>query len=202
MQLYFSAKITRLDLTMDVYDFPRNLHPYKANLIESSIPMNKEGTEIESYILGSKGGKCRITIYNKNTELGIESNDYYIRTEIVLRNLNCSLAELNNSLMDEFKKIRFFCNEFMSNPQFSDSFLASVTKEGLTKALINVSRNDRVRYLRYLIDYEDYPLLAHKSRFDYTHYKAFKPWVHPNFLDKDLLKKYKSLLKAVIYPIT
>lgn len=201
-EFYFKAKVTRLDLTMDIYDFPRNLIPYKAGIKVSSIHRSNDGSTISSFILGSRKSDCQVTIYDKNIEQGIESDQHYVRTEIELRNLNCSLHELNSNLMYEFKKIRFFNDEFMTDPMFSADFISTVSDKdiGLSGALINLDRNQRNQYLRRLAHYEVCPLRARCKRFDYAHYDAFRPLVHPDFINTKLLKKHKSLLKGVVYP--
>lgn len=201
MDIYFRAKVNRLDLAIDLKSFPSDLFPHKSKAQISAIFRSDETGKIESHVIGSEKSDIRITIYDKDAQQGLESDGFRQRFEINLRNLNCSLANLDPSLVNEFREINFFDAEFLQDSRFSYQFQGDTYYMGLNSALAEIEDyNIRKRYLRYLEDYRAYPLNFDNLNFHRAHYDAFRYWLHPDFQDKDLVRQSKSLLLGAVMP--
>ncbi|MGZ6416245.1 MAG: hypothetical protein ACXVDW_18805, partial [Bacteroidia bacterium] len=109
--IYFHAVVTRLDLTLDVYDMEPNLYIQKNRAIQSSHYRELDG-KLSSQIIGSDKSNCRITMYDKNLEQEHKGNDRsgtnHQRIEIRRRKLNCTMNALNDSLLRELKELNFY----------------------------------------------------------------------------------------------
>jgi hypothetical protein len=203
MDIYFQAKVNRLDLAIDLKNFPSDLFPHKSKARFSDIFRCEETGKIESHVIGSEKSDIRITIYDKDAQQGLQSDGFRQRIEINFRNLNCSLAKLDPTLVNEFREINFFDAEFLQDNRFSYQFQNNTYNSGLNSALASVATEDyniSKRYLRYLKDYQAYPLNFDNLNFHWAHRDAFRYWLHPGLQDKKLVRQTKSLLLGAITP--
>lgn len=180
--IYFHAWVTRLDLTLDIYDMEPDLYLHKNRVLQSVIIRDEDSGKICSQILGSDESDCRITEYDKDLEQGYDNNgNNYKRIEIRLRNLGCSMANLSNDLLSEFEKLNFFRADFLNDERFSKRFKQSAFNHGLNTALHELDDNNRRRYLSYLGDYRAYPISLDNSDFDEAHKQALKSLIHSEY---------------------
>jgi hypothetical protein len=203
LSIYFVATVTRLDLTVDIFDMEPNLYPHKNRVNYSEIKKDEDTGGIQPHIIGSDLSNKRVTIYDKNAEQGVEKSNNYQRVEIRYRNLNCSMGKLSRELLNEFKTLNFFYDEFLTDSRFSRKFKRNASDNGLNSALKELNDVDKRRcYLRYLNDYlaEPHPIEIDDLNFELAHYEAFNSLVHRDFRDKTIINKYKSLLKGVKRP--
>ncbi|MDP2904410.1 MAG: hypothetical protein Q8N96_15100 [Methylovulum sp.] len=188
--LYFHATVTRLDLTLDVFNMEPNLYIHKSKVSRSAIFRAKNG-DIASQIVGSDQSDCRVTMYDKTLEQGHKENGRsanYQRIEIRMRELNCTMAELTDDLMREFEKLNFFCDEFFDDAGFSENFKDDVYDNGLNFALSQLDDNSRRRYRRYLKDNQVYPISLECVSFNEAHREAFSSLIHLEYRDEFLGK--------------
>jgi hypothetical protein len=90
--IYFKATVTRLDLTLDVFNMEPNLYIHKNRVHQSEIFRVEGSNNIETQIIGSDKSNCRVTLYDKHLEQGQQKgkDDNYQRIEARLRKLNCT----------------------------------------------------------------------------------------------------------------
>ncbi|MCP5274864.1 MAG: hypothetical protein H6936_08465 [Burkholderiales bacterium] len=153
-KLYFEARLTRVDLTIDIRKRIDCL-VYMAGARCSSMVCSESGA-IGSQIVGGTRSAVRMTLYDKAVEQGTDGD--WHRLEIVLRDLGCSMADLDDNLLQHFNKLRFFSPNFFSDDYFDSNFLAVVCTDGLNAALSQLDRNTRIRYLRRLRHHERWPI--------------------------------------------
>lgn len=180
-KIYFHAVVTRLDLTLDVYDMEPGLYIQKSRAIQSSHFRELDG-KLSSQVIGSDQSKCRITMYDKNIENQRNnkstSTTNYQRIEVRLRKLDCTMNELNDSLLKELKRLNFYSKKFFGDAGFSRSFLTNVANEGLNTALNKLSDKNRRRYKRYLEDYRKHPILLEDLNFHKAQQRALGSLIH------------------------
>jgi hypothetical protein len=210
--IYFHASLTRLDFTLDVFDMEPNLFIHKPKVEVSEIFRNDDTDEIESQIVGSDASNCRVTMYDKTRERQLADEDHghdsldqifdgycnvsmdqvldaldsgnHMRIEVRLRDLRCTMAELNQDLLDHFKRINFFEDGFLADKRFSKKFKNNAYNHGLNHALAHCSDdNRRRRYRRYLDDYKVYPIDFERLDFAATHRKALRTLISKGYRD-------------------
>lgn len=181
-RIYFHARVTRLDLTLDVFNMEPNIYIHR-NLIQcSEIIRDDETDRIASQILGSDESNCRVTMYDKSLEQGLSSEQgNHQRIEIRLRNLGSTMDQLTDELLVEFEKLNFFTGDFLHAKQFSESFCSNAYDNGLNTALYELhDDNQRRRYRRLLERYRAYPISMDGAdlNFDKAHNEALKSLIH------------------------
>lgn len=198
--IYFSSSVTRIDLTLDDYTMESNLYVYRPGSKVSSIYRHKDNDTIISQIIGSDSSDIRVTLYDKEVQqTGKKSEPHpnsYQRLEIRYRLRGYTMETLDDSLMDEFENIRFYRSSFLADERFDPSFVALTFEHGLTEAMWKQNDLTRRRYRRYLEDHRVYPIVLSDLNFDLAHYYAFRSLVHPDFKDKRMVKKHRSLLQG------
>ena len=183
--IYYKARVTRLDLTLDVYDMEPNLYMHKNKFSQSSNKPAKDGKPA-SQIIGSDDSNCRITMYDKNLEKvvkgkgigSIHNSANYRRIEVRRRNLRCSMSELNDSLLEDIKQLNFYNSKFFGDTRFSILFCNDVINNGLNAALSKLDANTRKRYGRYLKNYRAHPFSLDALDFDRAHKTALSSLIH------------------------
>ncbi len=179
--IYFQAVLTRLDLTLDVYDMEPNLYMHKNRVIQSSN-FRGDGGKLSSQIIGSDSSNCRITMYDKNLEQQGKGKDHnganYRRIEVRRRKLDCTMNELNDSLLEDIKQLNFYNSKFFGDTGFSKRFLDDTLNYGLNTALSKLDDNTRRRYKRYLEDYRAFPFSLDALDFDRAHKTALSSLIH------------------------
>jgi hypothetical protein len=195
-KIFLESRVTRIDLTLDVYDMEPNIFIHKnrvehseiIKIKEQDLIVNIEDQElILTQIIGSDRSSCRITMYNKNIEQGIACDSNYQRIEIRLRNLGCSLADLSDDLLEEFEKINFFKSDFLNDKRFSKRFCKQAYKKGLNAALSDLADDNQRRcYRRYLDRYraETISLDDKDLDFDQAYKHTLKSLVPIKYLDE------------------
>lgn len=181
--IYFEATVTRLDLTLDVFNMEPNLYIHKNRVHQSEI-FRVDGTNnISSQVLGSDNSNCRVTMYDKHLEQGQQKgkNNNYQRIEVRLRKLNCTMAHLSDDLLVEIEALNFFHADFLTDGRFSKEFKREAKAQGLNFALTTLTDdNKRRRYRRYLEDYRAYPIALDDLDFDKAHHRALSSLLHPD----------------------
>ncbi|MEQ1557834.1 MAG: hypothetical protein ABL933_02695 [Methyloglobulus sp.] len=195
-KIYFHARLTRLDLTLDVFDMEPGLYIHRSRIEQSEIYRDKFGYKIISQVIGSEMSNRRITMYDKRAEQGIEDSialdfDFYPsfenishhRIEIRLRNLDCTMAELDRHLLKEFKAINFYKDSFLEDEGFSKEFRDDAYENGLNSALYILVDQERRRYLKLLENYRIKPLSFKKRDmdFDAAHKEGLRSLVHREY---------------------
>jgi hypothetical protein len=183
--IYFKTVITRVDLTLDVFDMEPNLYLYKRRIKESEIFFDGNGDNISSQILGSNTSNCRVTMYNKNLEQGkkTEVNNYQ-RIEVRLRNLKTSIAgmkECGDVLLRHIKELEFFHADFLTDSYFSEDFKRKVRKEGVNSGINSLSDNQKRCCRRHLEEYRVYPIMIEELNFEKAHNSVLNSLLHPDF---------------------
>ena len=159
-KLFTEGRVTRLDLALNVRKPLGDYLICMKGLRQSSILLDADGA-VESQILGSpKSNKKRCTLYNKAVEqcLSDVGDKHWWRLEIVLRNLECSVAGINRELLKHFKEISFYSREILDEDFFDQPFLQQVKERGLNSALHSLDRNTKEKYLRRLAKHKIYPV--------------------------------------------
>lgn len=187
-KIYFKARVTRLDLTLDVFNMEPNIYIHR-NISKCSaiIRTNKI---ISSQIIGSEASNCRVTMYDKGLEQGLNcKHSNHQRIEIRLRNLDCTMSQLNADLLAEFEKLNFFTGDFLKDKLFTKSFRMAAYTSGLNAALYMLDDNKRRRYHRLLERYRVHPISLDRKDldFDTAHKQALNCLVH---------RKYQAELEA------
>ena len=162
-----------------------NLFMHKNRVIQSSNFPGDDGNP-SSQIIGSKKSKCRITMYDKTFEQIIKgkkknlihNGKNYRRIEVRRRKLNCTMNELNDSLLMDFDKLNFYNSKFFGDDGFSIRFLNNVKNNGLNAALSKLDDNKRRRYKRYLDDYRAHPFSLEDLDFDRAHKTALSSLIN------------------------
>jgi hypothetical protein len=186
--IYFDCRVTRLDLTVYIYQDYQDIYIYKPSAKRSKIFRDKYRGML-SHIAGSDASDCRVTLYNKTAEQDI-SDDLYTgaetRLEARLRNLDCSMAELDHTLMENIFSLKFYERYLLDDTRFPDEFSGLVYDSGLNSAFNqHCDSNQRRCYLRYL---EDYAFeLVDRQQLDFSH-------VHRESLRFLISKGYKAKL--------
>ncbi len=184
--IYFHAVVTRLDLTLDVYDMEANLYIQKNRAIQSSHFRASDG-KLSSQIIGSDRSNCRITMYDKNLEQQNNTdhtNTNYQRIEVRRRKLNCSMNNLNEGLLKELKQLNFYSATLFDEVGFSKKFLNNVVNDGLNSALAKLDDNKRRRYKRYLDDYRVYPIALDNLNFEQARLDALGSLIQLQYQEK------------------
>ena len=179
--IYFKATVTRLDLTLDVFNMEPNLYIHKNRVHQSVINRIEGSSNIESQIIGSDNSNCRVTLYDKHLEQGRQKgkNDNYQRIEARLRKLNCTMAALSDDLLVEIEALNFFHADFLTDGRFTKKFKREAHAQGLNFALNTLTDdNKRRRYRRYLEDYRAYPIASNDLNFDKAHRRALGSLLH------------------------
>ena len=201
LRLYFEAVLTRLDLTLDIFDMERRLYVHRNRVCHSEIHRHPETCEILSQIIGSEKSDIRITMYDKDAEQGNSNPDRnYQRIEVKYKYLNYSMDKLVPELADIFMFLNFFRDGFLCDKRMSKAFRDDVYNNGLNSALQKLPKADRDQYLEYLEDYRAYPINEKALKFALAHYKALKFLVHNDFR-KPEVKVQKSLINNTRRPI-
>ncbi len=186
-EIYFSARVTRLDLTMDIRGLEPHYYIHKAGVKYGKLNRDDQG-QLNSQILGTGKSNCRITFYDKNVELTSKGKDTedtpYQRLELRLRNLNCPMAELDEKLLAHFQKINLFDHSFLEDDRFSDRFKKNAYKDGFNIVFNKIYNDKRAtlnRYKKYLADYQVFPISLEGISFEATHKKALGSLLHPDY---------------------
>ncbi|QPK62920.1 hypothetical protein IVG45_19150 [Methylomonas sp. LL1] len=183
-RIYFEATVTRLDLTLDVFDMEPDLYIHVDRAKQSSIYPKSSGKP-GSQVIGSKRSNCKITMYDKNElrkKQGLKPiGGNYQRIECCLRNLQCSMNELNSDILKHLNKIKFYRKDFFHDARFSKKFLSNAKSHGLNYALAKCNRNKRLRYRRHLEDYRTKPINVNKLDFEKAHKRALGSLVHREY---------------------
>jgi len=193
-EIYFEARITRLDLTLDVYGLKSDYYIQKPKVQKSAIYSNADGS-ISSQILGSDNSPCRITMYDKVVEQATKgkkaksSSTNYQRVEVRLRDLDYTMAELglNKDLLDKIKKVDFYHKLFLKDARFSKKFKAYAQEKGLNavfKKLRKIDHNEARRYSRYLENYQVLPICFDNLSFKDTHKAAVGSLLHCDYSNR------------------
>lgn len=187
-KIFFNATITRLDLTLDLFDMEPNLYIYKPRIKQSQIFRDgscKKLNNITSQIIGSDKSNIRITMYNKNLEQGKSSNlNNHQRIEIRLRNLQTSMADikyLGEKLLINFKELEFYGCDFLTDSFFSKEFKNNTREFGLNRALNSLDDNQRRYYRRHLQSFRAYPIELGELNFEKAHKIALGSLLHPDY---------------------
>lgn len=188
--IYFHAPITRIDITLDVYDMEPNLYIHLPRFRYSKI--HRANDRILSQIIGNTG-ECRLTMYDKNLERGIEDSGHnsYQRIEVRFRNLRCSMHQLtdkkiSNHLLKAIKQLKFYRSGFLNDKSFSKSFRDNAYANGLNAALNDIDDNKRRRYRRYLETYRAYPISTKGLNINKARALALNTLVHLGYRDQYL----------------
>jgi hypothetical protein len=179
--IYFEAIVTRLDLTLDVFNMETNLYLHKNRVHKSEIFRVEGSTQIASQVLGSDNSNCRVTMYDKNLEQNQQKDNNYQRIEVRLRKLNCNMDALNDDLLSEIEALNFFHADFLTDDRFTKKFKRAAKSQGLNYALTNLDDNTRRCYRRYLEDHRAYPIVTTDLDFDKAHRRALGSLLHPDF---------------------
>lgn len=182
--IYFIATITRLDLTLDVFNMEPNLYIYKLRAKQSQIYREDESNNISSQVIGSDSSNCRITMYNKNVEQGKASDTNHQRIEVRLRNLKTTMSDmkmLGEKLLKNIMELDFYHADFLTDDRFSKKFKRVARTEGLNSAINGVKDNRRRCYRRYLEKHCAYPITLDELNFEKVHRIALGSLLHPDF---------------------
>lgn len=158
--LFTEGRLTRLDLALNIRKPMGNYFIHMKGLQQSQIILG-DGGAVESQVLGSpKSNNKRCTLYNKSVEqcLTDTGDNHWWRLELVLRNLDCSIAEIDRDLLKHFKKISFYSRGLLDDEYFDQPFLQHVKEHGLNSALCPLDRNTKEKYLRRLAKHEVFPV--------------------------------------------
>ena len=165
--LFYKGRLTRLDTTVDFHGTVNNSYLYMKGVNCSELVRGADG-EVESQICGSSRSNIRVTLYDKTKEQADRSRGAAVdhvsrmRLEIVNRDLGFSMDEIADKLRNHFKKLSFFCADFLADGYFDGDFLAAAQAEGLNAALGQLDGNTRKRYLRRLDQYTHESVVLHK----------------------------------------
>ena len=157
---FTEGRLTRLDLALNIRKPMGDYFIYMKGFQQSKIILGDEGA-VESQVLGSpKSNNKRCTLYNKSVEqcLTDTGDKHWWRLELVLRNLDCSIAEIDRDLLKYFKKINFYSRALLDDQYFDQPFLQHVKEHGLNSALYPLDRNTKEKYLRRLAKHEVFPV--------------------------------------------
>ncbi|MER0172046.1 MAG: hypothetical protein DU489_15910 [Nitrosomonas sp.] len=163
---FTEGRLTRLDLALNIRRPLGDYFIYMKGLQQSEIILGDEGT-IESQVIGSPASSKRLTLYNKLVEqcLPDTGDKHWWRLEFVLRNLDCSVAEIDRELLKHFQQISFYSRALLDDDSFDRRFLRQVKKSGLNSALHSLDRNTKEKYLRRLAKHEIHPVDLHRLGF-------------------------------------
>ena len=158
-KFFTEGRLTRLDLALNIRKPLGDCFIYMKGLQQSKIILGDEGA-VESQVLGSPASSKRLTLYNKLVEqcLPDTGDNHWWRLELVLRNLDCSIAEIDRDLLKHFKKISFYSRGLLDDEYFDQPFLQHVKEHGLNSALYPLDRNTKAKYLRRLTKHEVFPV--------------------------------------------
>jgi hypothetical protein len=187
--IYFKATVTRLDLTLDIFDMEPNLYIYKKKVEQSQVFRGKENNTMVSQVLGSDSSNCRITMYDKHLEQGIEGNTNYQRIEVRLRKLNTTMADLSEALLSQIKALNFFNADSLTDTRFTKKFKREAKADGINSALMALDDNTRRRYLRHLENYRVFPIDLDNLDFGRAHRIALGSLLHPDLRDQAIARK-------------
>ncbi|MCK9608677.1 MAG: replication initiation factor domain-containing protein [Methylomonas sp.] len=200
LRLYFEAVVTRLDLTLDIFDMERALYVHRDRVCHSEVFRDAETGEMSSQIVGSKDSNIRIILYNKDAEQGTSTiARNYQRIEVNYKHLNCSMDQLEPSLADIFMSLNFFRNSFLKDRRMTKAFRKDAYSNGLNNALNKLPKADKDQYLEYLEDYRANPIDQKALRFELAHYRALKFLVHKDFRGTEV-RAQRSLIKNTHLP--
>jgi hypothetical protein len=161
--LFYEGRLTRLDTTVDFQRAVNNSYLYIKGVNCSELVRGADG-EVESQICGSSRSNVRVTLYDKTKERADRSRGAAVdhvsrmRLEIVNRDLGFPMDEIVDKLRNNFKKLSFFCDDFLTDDYFDADFLAAAQAEGMNAALSQLDGNTRKRYLRRLGQYTHKPV--------------------------------------------
>ena len=185
--IYFDCRVTRLDLTVDIYQAYQDIYVYKPSAKHSDIYRDESG-RMMSHIVGSDASDCRITLYNKTVEQG-ESDESYVgagtRLEVRLRNLDCSMANLDDALMGSIQTLKFYLPQLLDDQYVPDELSEIIYLTGLNAAFTNhCDSNQRRCFLRHIEDYA-FELVDH-SQLDFyrTHNDSLRFLVSKSYKAK------------------
>lgn len=155
--VFYEARITRLDTTIDCYSAVDNYYMYMKGVSCSKIECGVD-RKIQSQICGSDRSDVRVTAYDKAKQTkqlhGVDADSVsWFRLEIENRDLGYTMADIREKLDLQFKKLSFYRADFLADTYFDDDFLFAVQTDGLNVALNQLPRNDRKRFLRRLKQY-------------------------------------------------
>lgn len=165
--LFYEGRLTRLDTTVDFHRAVNNSYLYMKGVNCSELVRGADD-EVESQICGSSRSNVRVTMYDKTKEQADRSRAAAVdrlcrmRLEIVNRDLGFSMDEIDDKLRNHFKKLSFFCDDFLADDYFDADFLAATQAEGLNAALSQLDGNTRKRYLRRLDQYTHEPVVLRR----------------------------------------
>jgi hypothetical protein len=157
-RLWTEARVTRVDLAVDFKGLHESLWLYKTNARTSSIYRGKDSA---TQYLGGKRSRLLLRWYDKACEWaagGRESGEKsWYRLEAEMRDLQCSPAELAETLTNPFSRVQFYSAEFLDdrfskNQGLEEQFRRSVRELGLiaTFRAKRVWEKGRERYLSWL----------------------------------------------------
>ncbi|MDX8126457.1 hypothetical protein QLH52_04135 [Methylomonas sp. OY6] len=157
--IYFECRVTRLDLTVDIDTEYSEIYAYKPGAKYSEIFRDEEEVML-SQVVGSEKSDYRATLYNKCEELGGDDlgddldDVFETRLELRLRNLGCSMAEIDEELMSKLYELEFYDSKLLGDRRFSSIFTQTVYGSGINLALDSCcNSNQRRCYRRYLADH-------------------------------------------------
>ncbi len=185
--IYFEARVTRLDLTLDVFDMEPDLYLHKKRIEQSQI-IREDGI-MASQILGSDESDIRITMYNKSLEQGKKSKANHQRIEIRIRSLNAVMADLSDTLLSQINALNFFNADFLTDARFNKKFKREAKAQGLNAALMAWDDNTRRRYMRHLEDYRVFPIDLDNLDFGKARRIALGSLLHPDLRDQAIARK-------------
>lgn len=155
--VFYEARLTRLDTTIDCHS-PIGKYYMYMNRVSCSEIIRGADDAIQSQICGSDQSDIRVTAYDKVEQTkqvyGVDAESLScVRLEIVNRDLGFAMADIREKLVNHFKKLSFYRDDFLADEYFDDDFLLAVQANGLNAALSQLHRNERKRYLRRLEQY-------------------------------------------------
>lgn len=182
-RIYFHARVTRLDLTLDILNMEPNLYLHIDKVRQSSIKRNKDQV-ITSQIVGSGNSDLRVTVYDKDIEQGNDrAGRHKQRVELRFRKLDCTMDELNADLLSQFERLNFYSADFINSKRFSKRFKSTAFNEGLNTALTQSDDNRRRRYRRRLADFRVEPIDRRALNFESTQKQALGHLLHRGYRD-------------------
>jgi hypothetical protein len=151
------ARVTRVDLALDFKQLNESLYLFSNSASVSSI---YRGPHSETQYLGAKRSRLRLRWYDKTCETaarGRASESNWYRLEAEIRDLQCSPADLAQTLRNPFSPARFYSDQFLhdrfsKNWSLEQRFRRSVREHGLvaTFRARPVWLKGRQRYLTWL----------------------------------------------------
>lgn len=158
-RLWTEARVTRIDLAVDIKGLNESLYLYSTSARTSSI---FRGTRSVTQYLGGERSRTRVRLYDKTREMavrGSECESNWHRLEAEMRDLQCSPAELAQTLRNPFSPVHFYSEQFLDD-RFSDNqgleqqFRCSVLERGLVATFCArpLWLKGKQRYLTWLQD--------------------------------------------------